>query len=506
MKKIISLILAATMVFCTMLPSFAAEANISAAKTSVKKGETVDVAVSLSDKIENCLNFEYNVYFDPEYFELQSSAIGNASSLTNLSVKKSDTKGSYYSVSFVDITSNGVEIKSGTVYTLTFKAIKDVEADEVSSFEIVRKNVAVLSDGKIVKNKDGDIGSSKADITVKVKGENEFSGIKATISAPANVNSAVGTEFNAIIYSTEWDDKAYKLLDAIVNIPEGLAVTGVTPGAGLYGGTVNYNLDSENKLRITYNDANEMKTLKLIGNDFPAVLFTIGLKVNKLITAGGGTISLGGMSLKLNSDSEDQSSQNVFIIPTEKDEQGNTGSAVISFVSGTAIKAANLFVGDGIDLIPADKKAVLISITGLGSENVKLTYKKGETTHELFYSEEISELTGNLCYVAIAGSGESLEDYVDIANYEENPNEESETITFGDTNGDDLINAQDALNIINAWIRKTPVETEKTLLTYNVNSDSRINTYDALAIEEAFINSASFKIITRATALTSNAG
>ena len=46
-------------------------------------------------------------------------------------------------------------------------------------------------------------------------------------------------------------------------------------------------------------------------------------------------------------------------------------------------------------------------------------------------------------------------------------------LMFGDTNGDGVVNAQDALNAVDAWLRKGDAPTDDQILTLNVNSDSR---------------------------------
>ena len=75
---------------------------------------------------------------------------------------------------------------------------------------------------------------------------------------------------------------------------------------------------------------------------------------------------------------------------------------------------------------------------------------------------------------------------------------------FGDTNGDGVINAQDALNTVDAWLRKGDVPTDDQILTLNVNGDSRINTFDALGIVEKFVDGSDFGVVTKAATITTN--
>ena len=72
------------------------------------------------------------------------------------------------------------------------------------------------------------------------------------------------------------------------------------------------------------------------------------------------------------------------------------------------------------------------------------------------------------------------------------------SIAFGNVCSDDVINAQDALAVVDAWLRKGAEPTDDMILRMNVNGDSRINTFDALGIVEYFVNGMEFRVITKA--------
>ncbi|MBP1559398.1 MAG: hypothetical protein J6B40_07535 [Oscillospiraceae bacterium] len=78
------------------------------------------------------------------------------------------------------------------------------------------------------------------------------------------------------------------------------------------------------------------------------------------------------------------------------------------------------------------------------------------------------------------------------------------TITFGDSNGDGLINAQDALAAVDTWLRKADAPNDNEILALNVNGDSRINTFDALGIVEAFVDDSEYLVVTKAAPTTTN--
>ena len=94
-----------------------------------------------------------------------------------------------------------------------------------------------------------------------------------------------------------------------------------------------------------------------------------------------------------------------------------------------------------------------------------------------------------------------MEQFVKKTNYTVGK-DDAETISFADSNADAVINAQDALAVVNAWLRKGDAPTDTQMLRMNVNGDSRINTFDALGIVEAFVNQSEYGIVTKAASLS----
>ena len=65
-----------------------------------------------------------------------------------------------------------------------------------------------------------------------------------------------------------------------------------------------------------------------------------------------------------------------------------------------------------------------------------------------------------------------------------------------------MINAQDALAVVNFWLRRGDAPNDGEILRANVNGDGRIDTYDVLGIVEAFVyEDRIFAILTKATAV-----
>lgn len=318
----------------------------------------------------------------------------------------------------------------------------------------------------------------------------------AILGVPSEISDKSGENFNATISIDQWDNTAgYKLVDFVMNVPAGLSVSSVTAGNRLDGGEVSYHLEAETgKLRVVYFDANNNSDITVSGTEFPAQLFTIEFTVDKVNAGDKLDVSVGGMSIKLNSDSADEKS--MIIVDTTE----TTG--VIDVVKGVSYSAVCLYIGDDIDLIPSTKKAVAVAAVGYDKIG-KLAYNDGTNKYEFRYSSEISEKTGIMTYVCLVDAGIDMTEFADSANFTYTT-ETPADITFGDVNNDGIINAQDALGAVDTWLRKTDAPEDDEILALNVNSDSRINTFDALGIVEAYVNDSEYMIITKASALSTN--
>ena len=317
---------------------------------------------------------------------------------------------------------------------------------------------------------------------------------KVTLGLPTEINNDIGETFNATISIDQWDNTAgYKLIDFIINVPEGLSVADVTAGNRFDGGTVSYNLEGDSgKLRVVYFDANNHSDLTMSGTSFPAELFTVTFRVDTVNMGDKLNINISGMSIKRSSDSNDENAMSVVDITNA------VGS--VNIVQGLSYSAVCLYTGDDIDLIPSNKMAVAISVVGMKNVS-KLLYNDGTNAYEFKYSAQISEKTGISTYVALVDANIEMTQFVNKSNLSFIADNASELI-FGDANGDGVINAQDALAAVDAWLRKTDAPSDDEILALNVNGDSRINTFDALGIVEAFVDGSEYIIVTKASALS----
>ena len=316
----------------------------------------------------------------------------------------------------------------------------------------------------------------------------------ATLGLPTEINP--GAEFNGIISINKWDNQAgYKLIDFEAKIPTGVTVTDVTAGSKLDGGAISWNLEEETgKLRVVYFDANANATLTITGEEFPAELFTINMKANNVTVGSKLEIALSNMSVKLSADSENAAAMVTVNTTTAKKN--------VEVVQNISFSAKCLYTGDDVDLIPSTKKAVAVVVTGITGGD-KLTYNDGTNTIELKYSAEITTKSGVATYVALVDASIAMENFENKSNFTILDGT-ADTICFGDTNGDGVVNAQDALGVVDAWLRKSTAPADDKILVMNVNGDSRINTFDALGIVEVFVNRTDYIIVTKAATTSAN--
>ena len=317
-------------------------------------------------------------------------------------------------------------------------------------------------------------------------------GVYVTLTVPAKING--GDAFNGEIAVTGWDnDAGYKLIDFIVTVPAGVTVSDVTVGDCLSGGEISWNLEAAtNKIRVVYFDANTNNDLLVSVEDGAAALFTIRFAAENVTPGTKLSFAVSGMSLKLTSDSADDAAM---VVVNSENATDDT-----EVVEGISFSAKCLYTGDDVDLIPSTKKAVAVAVTAI-TGGAKLLYNDGTNAVEFKYSQEISAKTGIATYVALVDAAIDMENFVNDA-YFSLPAEDADTVTFGDTNGDGVINAQDALAVVDAWLRKGDAPTDDDILTMNVNGDSRINTFDALGIVEAFVNGKEYLVISKAATIT----
>ena len=153
MKRVLSVLLAVCIIFSLSIGVFAATMNASADKKEIKAGEDVTVSVTPEDAFENYTTFTYFLYYDDSLFELKQDAnnrdvVTSAAGIT-VSAKFKDLKGSYYKISSMSTTGEGLTFEAGKcLATLTFTAKSDIKTTADAKFELVFEEgmLADLSD------------------------------------------------------------------------------------------------------------------------------------------------------------------------------------------------------------------------------------------------------------------------------------------------------------------------------------------------------------------------
>ena len=142
-------------------------------------------------------------------------------------------------------------------------------------------------------------------------------------------------------------------------------------------------------------------------------------------------------------------------------------------------------------MIPLNKKAVAVEFINIEG-TPKIIF--GDNT-EMTYNEELTNKKGVKTYVALVDSTVEFEDFNDISKYLIDSSLEVSSMKFGDVNDDNIVNAQDALNTLSTWLRKSSAPEGIKVIKMNVTGDSRINTSDALGIMEYYVNGKEFSIL-----------
>ncbi|MDE6539295.1 MAG: hypothetical protein K2K66_03820 [Ruminococcus sp.] len=170
-----------------------------------------------------------------------------------------------------------------------------------------------------------------------------------------------------------------------------------------------------------------------------------------------------------------------------------TTTATTSVPEKITFSVVCLYKGDDMDIISSSEMAVAIAVKN-AEQNVMITYDDGKHTAEFLYNEDVSEKLGFYVYTALIDSDMDMNKFTESNNYIINKSLSGEKILFGDTNGDGIINAQDALDSVNVWLGKKELDNRRKILNYNVKPDGRINNLDALEIVDFFVNGTDFTI------------
>ena len=188
MKRVLSIATALCLALCLTVTAFAATLNPTLNKNKIKAGDDVTLTLTLDADIANVMTVGFKVYFNSDLFTLASNANGTSSNLTQISNVNADAKGSFYRVSVLDPTSNGVTVKKGVLYTLTFTAKADIAGTPNAQFEVVDDGGMDTSFGSISTA----VGAA---VSVTVEGAHVHSWTKAKDAKTATCKEAGNIEY-----------------------------------------------------------------------------------------------------------------------------------------------------------------------------------------------------------------------------------------------------------------------------------------------------------------------
>ena len=134
MKKVLPVLLAVVLMLSLSVSAFAANLTPSVDKPSIKAGEAVTVTVTLDKDIEKAISVSYKLRYDANLFTVDTEnyvSLCDGGEVT-VSEPKTDAKGTYVSISTMDIKSKGQTLKAGDFVAVTFTAKKDITKQQAT--------------------------------------------------------------------------------------------------------------------------------------------------------------------------------------------------------------------------------------------------------------------------------------------------------------------------------------------------------------------------------------
>ena len=317
--------------------------------------------------------------------------------------------------------------------------------------------------------------------TLTVVRDLEESPYTVSMSDVENVEGKSGVEFKVPVIVNELPtDSVIRAAEMEFNIPEDLEVKEVQlNNKVIKANNWDYNV-VDGKLRVALaNLDDEPIFVNNTAGDKNVVTLTVALKEDKS-KDDKTSITMSDLVLRCEDDI---------------DIEYNTKNAksTITFVEKelAQVSARELYVSEGVDVIPENMKAVAAEFTLVeNTTNIKF----GEDI--FYYSPEFTDKTGKVTYVALVSEETTLESLSNINGYTLiEGKEQAESVIFGDINNDG-IDAQDALLAVSTWLRKSNLD-NKNMITINVSADGRINTRDAIDIVDNYVSGKEFKVLSK---------
>ena len=218
MKKIVSFLLALVLTLSLTSTALAAVVSPKTDVAEVMAGEAVKLTVNASEEepLTGIVCLNYRVYFDPALFELDAQASAAGMDGVKLTALKTDEDGkSYYAVSLLDPTSEGLGVK-GDLYSLVFKLKDDAAAGAEGTFTITKAHVYTIADGAMQTVENGAVENGT--LTVKVAAQpvpEVVFGHSAASGKPMLTWNAVSGATSYKVYRATSQKGTYSLLGTV---------------------------------------------------------------------------------------------------------------------------------------------------------------------------------------------------------------------------------------------------------------------------------------------------
>jgi hypothetical protein len=453
--------------------------TIQASKEALEVGEKVEVSIGLSSAINNVAGLEIKVGYDPLKFTFNQDESRALNPGSPVNIQQSELDSNVVNLVYVEAAPNSEkDFAQGEISKLSFTA--KVAGPSMFSIKALAFDNMAIPMG---------LGSG-SDIALSASPSGNLLMPKATLDMAAQITAESGTEFNAIIDVEAWGIDGARIIEGVVRMPSGVSVLEVIPSEALSGGSVRFNMDA-GVLRFAYLPLeSDGRTIASNATQFPASLFTLRLKLTSSL-ADGTALTFSIDSLRVLTDAKAPAFYydvaQALASTTAKTSSTPPGEDPV-FVPFARV----LFTGDGFDLIPQGKKGVAINFLGL--EGTPAILFSGQP---VFYNAEMSSRYRTTIYLALLEPSVALESLNDADNYSATTGS-PQAVRFGKTSGaSGPVNAQDALNTLSAWLRKTPAPEGAGILAANVSGDGRIDSVDVLGIVENYIDGKPFRILVK---------
>lgn len=254
MKRAISILLVLAMLLCLPLPAGAAETGttvtVTPDKTKLSPGDTLNLTITVSDKVEGLTAWQFNLSYDAGVFTMGTPQVSpDAWPSTVVGLSKGTDEASV-PISALDVGSAAISLNAGGMVTIPFTVRSDAELG-TTNFSLDCETVSTYS--TLAEQSSQVTISQAADIEiVKKETATPYNGYTVTLSGEKTVNLGEKLAVKATVSAKDENVTTYNAYD--------LTVTYDT-------GKLTYEKADLADTGATISDANGTLTIRGYGND-----------------------------------------------------------------------------------------------------------------------------------------------------------------------------------------------------------------------------------------------